>query len=124
MPPDNKSMRKEVLAMTGRTGIRVREIHRRTQLYRRWHEYRVFSHLMALSLFLLAGVGFLWGNVQSRGISTVLGSYGSVLLRNGTNTYVIVGIAAFIMGVTLTVFCTRCRKKLLIRTKYTEESEE
>lgn len=84
--------------MTGRTEIRVREIHRRTRRYRRRYENRALYSLTAFSLFLFSGIGFLLRKVQSGGLPTVADSYGSVLLRGGTSAYVVVGIAAFAVG--------------------------
>ena len=95
--------------MTGMTEIRMREIDRRTRQYRRR---------------LLAGMGILLGNTQVAGISSVAEGYGAVLLRSGAGLYVIVGVAAFVVGMTLTVICIRCRKNSGNRTLEAEESEE
>lgn len=54
--------------MTGRTEIRVREIHRRTRRYRRRYENRVLYSLTAFSLFLLAGIGVLLQRAQVGGV--------------------------------------------------------
>ena len=51
-------------------------------------------------------------------------SYGSVLLRGGASAYIVVGIAAFVVGVTLTVICIRLKKKKTNRTEDEGESEE
>ena len=97
--------------MTGRTEIRVREIHRRTRRYRRRYENRALYSLTAFSLVLFSGIGILLRKVQSGGVPTVADSYGSVLLRGGASAYVVVGIAAFVVGVTVTMICIRCKKK-------------
>lgn len=97
--------------MTGRTEIRVREIHRRTRRYRRRYEKHALYSITAFSLFLLAGIGVLLQHVQVGGISAVTEGYGSVLLRESAGEYIVVGIAAFVVGVALTVICIRCRKK-------------
>ena len=88
--------------MTGRTEIRVREIHRRTRRYRRRYENRALYSLTAFSLFLFSGIGFLLRKVQSGGLPTVADSYGSVLLQGGAGAYIVVGIAAFTAGVAMT----------------------
>ena len=109
--------------MTGRTEIRVREIHRRTRRYRRRYENRTLYSLTAFSLFLFSGIGILLRKVQSGGLPTVADSYGSVLLRGGASAYVVVGIAAFAVGVTVTMICIRCKKKKTIRMEAAEETE-
>ena len=110
--------------MTGRTEIRVREIHRRTRRYRRRYENRALYSLTAFSLFLFSGIGILLRKVQSGGVPTVADGYGSVLLRGGASAYVVVGIAAFAVGVTVTMICIRCKKKKTIRMEDAEDKEE
>lgn len=51
-------------------------------------------------------------------------SYGSVLLRGGASAYIVVGIAAFAVGVTVTMICIRCKKKKTIRMEDAEDKEE
>ena len=108
--------------MTGRTERRVREIRRRTRQYRKRHERRVLSTLSVCSLLLFAGI--LLRKVQSGGVPTVAESYGSVLLRGGASAYIVVGIAAFAVGVTVTVICIRCKRKHTIRMEAAEDKEE
>ena len=110
--------------MTGKTERRIREIRRRTRQYRKQHERRVLSTLSVCSLLLFAGIGILLRKVQSGGVATVADSYGSVLLRGGASAYVVVGIAAFAVGVTVTMICIRCKKKKTIRMEAAEEMEE
>ena len=110
--------------MTGRTERRIREIRRRTRQYRKRYEGRVLSTLSVCSLLLFAGIGILLRKVQSGGVSTVTDSYGSVLLRGGTSAYVVVGIAAFAVGVTVTMICIRLKNKSKDRTVSTEERED
>ena len=110
--------------MTGRTERRIREIRRRTRQYRKRYERRVLSTLSVCSLLLFAGIGILLRRVQSGGVATVADSYGSVLLRGGTSAYVVVGIAAFAVGVTVTMICIRLKNKSKDRTVSTEERED
>lgn len=109
--------------MTGRTERRIREIRRRTRQYRKRYEGHVLSTLSVCSLLLFAGIGILLRRVQSGGVPTVTDSYGSVLLRGGASAYVVVGIAAFAVGVTVTMICIRCKKKKTIRMEAAEETE-
>ena len=76
------------------------------------------------SLFLLAGIGILFRSVQTPGVVEVANGYGAVLLRDGAGAYVVIGIAAFVIGVTVTVLCIRLKNKSTNRTENTVESEE
>ena len=109
--------------MTGKTETRVREIRSRTRQYRRQHENRVLSFLTVCSLFLLAGIGVLFRSVQTPGIAAVADGYGAVLLRDGAVTYVVIGIAAFVIGVSVTVLCIRLKNRATNRTDRTERSD-
>lgn len=91
--------------MTRRTEIRVREVHRRVREKRRRRERRIRSGLTGTSLCLLAGIVWLLKGVQTPGVSTVAGSYSTVLLRDGAGAYILVGIAAFVLGVMVTMLC-------------------
>ena len=110
--------------MTGKTETRVREIRSRTRQYRRQRENRVLSSLAAFSLFLLAGIGVLFGSVQTPGVAAVADGYGAVLLRDGAVTYVVVGIAAFVVGVSVTVLCIRLKNRSKNRTDRTGQCED
>ena len=110
--------------MTGRTGSRMLEIRRRTRQYRKRREGRVLFALRVCSLLLFADIGILLRQVQSGGLPTVTDSYGSVLLRGGASAYIVVGIAAFVVGVTVTMICIRLKNKSKDRTVSTEERED
>ena len=110
--------------MTGRTGSRMLEIRRRTRQYRKRREGRVLFTLRVCSLLLFSGIGILLRQVQSGGLPTVTDSYGSVLLQGGAGAYIVVGIAAFTVGVAMTVICIRCKKKKTIRMEDAEDKEE
>ena len=109
--------------MTGKTETRVREIRSRTRQYRRQRENRVLSFLAAFSLFLLAGIGVLFRSVQTPGIAAVAYGYGGVLLRDGAVTYVVTGLLAFVVGVTVTVLCIRLKNRSANRAASMEGSE-
>ena len=108
--------------MTGKTETRMWEIHRRTRRYRRQHETRLLSFLTVCCLFLLAGIGVLFRSVQAPGIVSVAEGYGAVLLRSDAGAYVIVGICAFVIGVSATMLCIRLKSKSKNSTEYAEES--
>ena len=110
--------------MTGKTETRVREIRSRTRQYRRPYETRLLSFLTVCSLFLLAGIGVLFGSVETPGIAAVANGYGAVLLRDGAGAYVVIGLFAFVIGVTVTVLCIRLKNKSTNRTDRAEGSED
>ena len=109
--------------MTGKTETRMREIRSRTRQYQKRYEARLLSCLTMCSLFLLAGIGVLFRSVQAPGIAAVAEGYGAVLLRSGAGAYVVIGIAAFVIGVTVTVLCIRLKNRSTNRAGSTERSE-
>ena len=110
--------------MTGKTETRMREIRSRTRQYQKRYEARLLSCLTMCSLFLLAGIGVLFRRVQTPGIPAVVNGYGGVLLQDGAGPYIIIGLLAFVIGVTVTVLCIRLKNKSTIRTGCTEGSED
>lgn len=110
--------------MNGMTETRMREIRSRTRQYRKRYETRLFSCLTVCSLFLMAGIGALLSAVQTPGIVSVAEGYGAVLLRNGAGSYVVLGIAAFVIGVAVTVLCIRLKNKSTNCTDRRSESED
>ena len=110
--------------MTGKTETRVREIRSRTRQYRKRYETRLLSCMTLCSLFLLAGIGVLFRIVQTPGVAAVADGYGAVLLRDGAVTYVVIGIAAFVIGVTVTVLCIRLQNRTKKRTDCAERCED
>ena len=72
----------------------------------------------------MAGIGALLNTVQMPGIVSVAEGYGAVLLRNGAGSYVVLGIAAFVIGVAVTVLCIRLKNKSTNCTDRRSESED
>ena len=110
--------------MTGKTETRMRVIRCRTRRYRRRYETRLLSCLTVCSLFLLAGIGVLFGRVQEPGVVSVAKGCSAVLLRDGAEAYVVVGIAAFAIGVAVTVLCIRLKRRSTSRTEGTEKGKD
>ena len=81
--------------------IRRCKIHRRMNVLRNRYDRRILGSMTVL-LLQMAHVS---------GIPTVNDGYGSVLLRNGADVYVIIGIIAFVAGVIFTVICIRFRDR-------------
>lgn len=102
--------------MNGMTETRMREIRSRTRQYRKRYETQMLFCLTVCSLFLMAGIGVLLKTVQTPGIVSVADGYGGVLLRDGAGAYVVLGIAAFVIGAAVTVFCIRLRDRSGNRT--------
>ena len=110
--------------MTGTMEVRIQKIHSRTRQYRARCEARQLCFLTACSLLLPAGMVLLMRGKLSPGVAAVADGYGAVLLRDGAGTYVVIGIAAFVVGVAVTVLCIRLKNKSKKRTGSTEESQD
>ena len=110
--------------MTGKMETRTREIRCRTRQYRKRYEARLLSCLTLCSLFLLAGIGVLFRSVQTPGIVSIAEGYGAVLLRDGAGAYVVIGIAAFVVGASVTVLCIRLKNRSKNRTDRTGQCED
>ena len=109
--------------MTGKMETWMREIRNKTRQYRKRYEARLLSCLTLCSLFLLAGIGVLFRSVQTPGIVSIAEGYGAVLLRDGAGAYVVIGIAAFVVGASVTVLCIRLKNRSKNRTDRTEGSD-
>lgn len=97
--------------MAGRIEFWTQEICRRTEYKRKCRDRQVISGLSLCSIFLLASMMMLLERSKMPGVAAVPEGYGTVLLRDGASTYVVVGIAAFVLGVFVTAICIRIRKK-------------
>lgn len=96
--------------MAGKMENWLREINRRTEQKRKLQDRRIISGLSMCCLFLMTSIGTMLERSKSMGVAAVPAGYGAVLLRDGASAYVVVGIAAFVLGVFVTVFCIRFRK--------------
>ncbi|MDD6325199.1 MAG: hypothetical protein PUA72_06400 [Lachnospiraceae bacterium] len=86
-----------------------KEIRRRTRQYRRRQEQVTLAILGMLCLLLSGGMLPLLSRA-GMGSSTVPGGYSSVLLHSGASAYVVIGIAAFVAGCTITALCLYLKK--------------
>lgn len=98
--------------MEDRTKIRIREIRKRTRRRRCQNEIRILSCLSVLTMLLIAGIRALLADVQTAGIVQVNSAYSSVLIRQETGGYILVGVAAFVVGAAVTVIFVRIRRKM------------
>ena len=91
--------------------IRKCKIRRRSLFLRCRYDRRIISGLIAIAIVLAVCMGRMVRMTHISGVATVASGYGSVLLRNGADIYVLIGLAAFVAGVVVTVICMRFRKK-------------
>lgn len=103
-----KRMRKEGM---NQREIRRCKIHRRMNVLRNRYDRRILGSMTVLIAGLTVCMGILLQMAHVSGIPTVNDGYGSVLLRNGADVYVIIGIIAFVAGVIFTVICIRFRDR-------------
>ncbi|MEG1684015.1 MAG: hypothetical protein RR295_09285 [Oscillospiraceae bacterium] len=99
--------------MEDRTQRRVNEVLIRTKKHRRQRERRLLGGLSAICLLLTVGLAGTFDTVTS-GIplgSPATGAYAAVLLHEGAGGYVLVGMLAFAVGVTITILCLWWHKK-------------
>lgn len=109
--------------MTDRTEARMCEVRRRIREKKRLRERRGLSTAFVLGAASATGIGNLLHKLQPRGVVEVEQGYCSVLLHRNTEAYVLVGVAAFAVGATVTLLSVRYAKKVN-RTKSAEEREE
>ena len=88
---------------------RMEAIRRQISRYRRRHEKRLMVSLAALCIALSGGIGILLRLKQEPGIFTIQTEYGTVLLHNGGEAYIVIGVFAFLAGAALTVLCMKLK---------------
>lgn len=91
--------------------IRRGKIHQRIHTLRIRYDKRIIFCLTVLSVGLTVCIGILFQKMHLSGTPTVAESYGSVLLREGADLYVIIGFVAFVAGVIFTIICIRIHNK-------------
>lgn len=67
--------------------------------------------LTALTALLALGLTAALARFSGRGAGAVQGFSGAALLAEGAGGYVLVGVAAFVLAVALTLLCTRLRER-------------
>lgn len=97
--------------MDDRTEERIRRIRIRTRRKRVQMEQQISICLTGFSVCMMAGVWITMREVCMKGVSTVTHGYGSVLLRDGSSSYVVTAIAAFAIGALVTVSCIRFQRR-------------
>lgn len=94
-----------------KTKQRMQELQRRIKIKRKRMEIRLVSCLSLCSLFLITGLQMILVRVKESGISMVNSGYSTVLLQDGTSAYVVTAIAAFSLGVMITLLCIHYKEK-------------
>lgn len=89
--------------MTDRTEMRVQRICQRAKLIRRESEKRALSFSGITSVCLLVAIGGMLGIMHKPSEVCVEGAYSSVLLHSDVGAYIVIGLIAFVAGVTVTI---------------------
>ena len=115
-PPAAQTEHKEEAYVSEKTRLRVERIMRKVRGYRRRREKRVTGVLCAMFAVFAFGIyrviaGSYTGGIITESTGHGTEGYGAVLLHDGANTYIIVGLAAFAAGAALTALCIRFRGK-------------
>ena len=82
---------------------RMELIRIRVSGYRSRHEKRIMGCLGVLCACLVGGMGYLLKAKQTPGVFTQQSEYGSVLLHNSGEPYIVIGVIAFICGAAFTI---------------------
>lgn len=85
--------------------IRREKIHQRIHILRIRYDGCIIFSLTLLSVGLAVCMGIMFQEMHLAGVPAVVDSYGSVLLRDGADLYVIIAVAAFVAGVIFTMLC-------------------
>ena len=91
--------------------MRMEQIRKRISWYRNRYEKRIMAGLVAVCTVLSGGIGILLGLKQGPGIFTIQTEYGTVLLHNGGEAYIVIGVFAFLAGAALTVLCIKLNRR-------------
>ena len=91
--------------------MRMEQIRKRISWYRNRYEKRMMVSLAAVCIALSGGIGILLGLKQEPGIFTIQTEYGTVLLHNGGEAYIVIGVFAFLAGAALTVLCIKLNRR-------------
>lgn len=107
-----------------RKGIRQCKVHQRIHILRRRYDRSVLLGMTGMIVVLAACMGVLLRETHSSGIPMVSAGYGSVLLRNGADRYVIIGMVAFTAGVLFTMCCIWIRNNKAQKNRESDTGKE
>lgn len=97
--------------MENKTRQRVLQIRRRARQLQKKRENTQMALLSVLCICLTGQIAVLIHATRTPGICTVAAGYGAVLLQNGADAYVVVAVAAFMLGMALAVAGIRWKKR-------------
>ena len=100
---------------------RMELIRKRISRYRSRFENRIIGCLSVLCLGITGCMGYLLCLKQNPGLFAMESGYGTVLLHNSEEPYIVIGVCAFLGGAAFTILCIRLSKKR--RTQNAEEVE-
>ena len=89
--------------------MRMEQIRKQISRYRSRHEKRLMAGLAAVCTVLSGGIGILLGLKQGPGIFTIQTEYGTVLLHNGGEAYIVIGVFAFLAVAAFSVLCMKLK---------------
>ncbi|MDD6815975.1 MAG: hypothetical protein PUE84_05980 [Firmicutes bacterium] len=95
------------------SSVRMKQIRKQISRYRSRYEKRAMVSLAAVCIMLSGGIGSLLRLKQGPGIFTIQTEYGTVLLHNGGEAYIVIGVFAFLAGAALTVLCMKLNRRKL-----------
>ena len=95
--------------------MRMEQIRKQISRYRGRYEKRLMASLAAVCMVLSGGIGILLGLKQGPGIFTIQTEYGTVLLHNGGEAYIVIGVFAFLAGAALTLLCLKLKAAKAVR---------
>ena len=98
--------------------IRREKIHQRIHILRIRYDRCIIFSLILLSVGLAVCMGIMFQEMHLSGVPAVVDSYGSVLLRDGADLYVIIAVAAFVAGAIFTMVCGFRIRNQTKRRKY------
>lgn len=102
---------------------RMYKIRKRVYQHRIRHEKQLMGILSVICLVMTGGIGGLLATLHNPGRFTIYAEYGSVLLHNSGEPYIVIGVFAFIGGAAFTIMCIKLkhRKKIMVDSITDEE---
>lgn len=104
--------------------VRMQKILHRTCQLRRKRERITSCFFSAACLLLTGSLAVLLRQWHRPGLSVVFAGYSSVLLHSGTDAYIVVGVASFVIGVLFTLLCFRYKRRAALPRRTSSDARE
>ena len=104
------------------TARRVELVKRQIRKNTRRRQKRGIGRLSAVCMLLFAALLQTADRLIGQGQTAAWGGFGAMLLREDAGGYVLVGIAAFVAAVVLTVVCMRLHEREKQKQKHEEDA--